>query len=370
LYGASSSDEDLLDRLARTGVVTPDNGIPDIEGQRRFTGTYSFRPSAPPATRRRDSAAAAFSEILAEIENARFAVTRAFKTVMLGAQAAIRPELVEPGAGPIGVRQLLGAVRDLERDVHSASPYGAGIFLHALPRNDDTEPRLAIARNPSIADRRTKLLPAAETAGAPCLCVALGYDDYRALEMDAFGRIELSPGKVIGVTPYLLMPPRGMAEAARQNETRYTDRAGLGHHVPTFVRLYAALVAFALQDHPALLAAALLARRHPQDAAQLVALHAKLVEEVSAAVLYFLGYEDSKARASSAVGRRARDTEILCDCGLRLFDALVDWRNQCCRSMIAAELVESYCALRIEKVGDLTAHALNRRTIPPPARCD
>jgi len=314
-----------------------------------------------------DAEAFSFSRILSEIESSRFAVARAFKTVMLGAQAVLRPELVEPGAGPEGVNRLLDAVRDLEIDVRAASTGGAGFFLNALPRCDATDPRRPLARDPSIADHRVKYLPSNEAPGEPCLGVALDDDDLRALEPDAFGRVSLPVGKVVGVTPFLLMPSRGMAEAARRDEARYADHAGLGYNVPTFVRLYADFVAFALQEHPAILASILLARAHPGEAAKLRAFHAQLTDEVSAAVLYFLGYEDTEAPPAVAVGRRARDAEVLCRCGLRLFDALVGWHAHCCRTMLIGEFVESFRELCIEKVGDLKEHALNRRTIPPRA---
>ena len=299
--------------------------------------------------------AAPFTEVLSEIENARFAVAVAFKKVMLGTQAILQPELAELGIGPPEIDNVLETAKAVEAKVCGTSGRNSTFYMRDLPPADEPVRLEAESRLVSYISKGVRYLLPGKTSGNVGFGVAVLGDDPRAIQVSESGRMSYPFMMSLGVTPFIAMPPDGMLAAARENEQRYHDKAGHGFNLPTFVRAYTDFLAFALQTTPAALGALLLYERHPRAAEELLIEHDKLTAKISSAANYFVGYESTGTRPNAAQRRSLRDSVISQSCGLSMIEAVVDWRNQCCKSSVLGEFAESYRELRVDKTGDVLA---------------
>jgi hypothetical protein len=355
--GTSSSDENLYSRL--TDKDGPARQIP-VRGSERHTrplvgnimeldepSVDRVAPGSVPA--------APFTEVLAEIENARFAVAVAFKKVMLGTNAILHPELAELGIGPPEIDDVLETAKAVEAKVCGASGRNSTFYMRDLPPADEPVRLEADSRLVSYVSKGVRYLLPGKTSGNVGFGVAISCDDHRAIRLGESGRMSYPFMMSLGVTPFIAMPPDGMRAAARENEQRYHDKGGHGFNLPTFVRAYADFLAFAVQATPAAVGALLLCERHPRAAEELLIEHDKLTARISSAANYFVGYESTGARPTAAQRRSLRDSAISQSCGMGMIEAVVDWRSRCCKSPVLGEFAESYRDLRVDKIAEVLA---------------
>jgi len=350
-----SSDENLYSRLRTRDDSTRRNSLrePDRRARSSSRNLVRLNEAGNDRITRTCIPTAPFTEILAEIETARFAITVAFKKVLLGTQAILQPECAEPGAGPPEVDYLLESVRLLASKMHGNAGGKTGFYMRDPPPADQPLRQSAASRLASYTSHGARYLFPGKSSGSVGFGVAIACDDRGAIQIDNIGRATYPFMMSIGVAPFIAMPPDGMLAAARENEQRYRDRAGHGFHLPTYVEAYADFLAFAVQETPAALGALLLHEKHPEAAQELLDEHDKLTAKISSTALYFLGYEETGLRPGAPARRSLRDSEVARSCGMSLVDALVDWMNQCCRSAILGAFADSYRDLRIDKVADV-----------------
>lgn len=345
--------------------ITPAAGVPILDRQRSFTGRYSLQPvdedESPRPTQDEEKA---FSSALREIEIARLPMLKSLKTVMLGTSAILHPEQREPGEGPKEVDLLIDKIRDSENKL-SRSDSGGSFILRDLPRFSDSTLEIDRGAVPSFTSGNVKYLFSGKNPSRVGLGVAVSLEDYLAVRFGEYGDLIYESRKSFGVKPFFCMPPRAVSYSARHMEEHLSDHGGYGYYLPGFVKLYSEFIAFALQDHPAILAAHLLGKRYPGEAKEMIETHNRLVSRVSSSMLHFLGYELVSGGERESMSRRERDNEVLRSCGLRLFDSLVNWRDHCCRSRTQEEFARSYLELDIEKTSDLSQYLSSRVTVPP-----
>lgn len=352
-----SSDENLYSRLANRDETSRRAPVRDSERRTRSAvgsimeldepSVDGVSPSSVPA--------APFSEVLAEIENARTAVAVAFKKVMLGTKAILQPELAELGIGPPEIDDVLETVKAVEAKATGTSGQSSTFYMRDLPPAEEPVGLEAESRLVSYVSKGIRYLLPGKASGNVGFGVAISCDDHRAIRLGESGRMSYPFMMSLGVTPFIAMPPDGMAAAACENERRYHDKAGHGFNLPTFVRAYSDFLAFAVQATPAALGALLLCERHPREAEELLAEHDKLTARISSAAIYFVGFESTGNRPNAAQRRSLRDSAVSQSCGLGVIEAVVDWRNQCCRSSFLGEFADSYRDLRVDKIADVLA---------------
>jgi hypothetical protein len=273
--GISSSDENLYSRLGKTDETPRRTSLRTSERRARSSSRSLLQLDEPschgitPAS----VSATPFTEILAEIETARFAVAGAIKKVMVGTQAILHPECTEPGAGPPEIDGILESVRALELKMCATSNGDSVFYMRDPPSADEPIRQPAEARLLSFVSKDVLYLFPWKTGGSVGFGIAVSRDDLRAIQIGDTGRMSYPFMMSLGVTPFLAMPPDGMLAAARENEQRYRDRAGHGFHLPTFVEAYVDFLAFVVQETPAALGALLLCERHPRAAEELVIEH-------------------------------------------------------------------------------------------------
>ena len=355
--GASSSDADLYSRLTNKDEPSRRAPIRASEGRTRSLAGGLLELDEPSTDGASPSSVppAPFTAILSEIENAKCAVAVAYKKVMLGTQAILHPELAELGIGPPEIDKVLDTVKAVEATVCGTSGGSPTFYMRDLPPADEPVLQKADSRLVSYVSNGVRYLLPGKICGNVGFGVAISCDDHRAIRLSDSGRMSYPFMMSLGVTPFIAMPPDGMLAAARENEQRYHDRAGHGFNLPTFVRAYTDFLAFAVQTTPAALGALLLYDRYPRAAEELLIEHDKLTAKISSAAIYFVGFESTGTRPNAAQRRSLRDSVVSQSCGLGMIEAIVDWRNQCCRTSVLDEFAESYRDLRVDKIADVLA---------------
>jgi hypothetical protein len=290
--------------------------------------------SARPA----DSDTTQLQVALYEIDCFRDAIRRAYVQVMLG---RMRTALDEDAPLPPDVSETVARVEALEQRMRSAR----GLVISRLPRS---EARIPGTQTPvhSYEVGGVKFLFSRERADSPCFVVAVPLEEYLALEVDDSGRIRDPERVTLHARPFLHLPASKARELRRVNASIFEDSAGHGDLLPSFLPLFTEFVAFAIEEHPAFLAAHLLARRFPEAARALLLDHSWKVMGITRRMLEPLGYR-------RVLGGEPQ--EEFATTGMTLLHVLRHWDSHCCKSLFLNDFAEHFCRTRVEKVAEITA---------------
>jgi hypothetical protein len=290
------------------------------------------------SSRPADSDTTQLQVALYEIDCLRDAIRRAYVQVMLG---RMRTALDGDAPLPPDVGETVARVEALEQRMRSAR----GLVISRLPRPEARTPGLPAPLH-SYEAGGVKFLCSRERADHPCFVVAVPLEEYLAFEVDESGRIRDPERITLHARPFLHLPASKARELRKLNTAIFTDTAGHGDLLPSFLPLYTEFVAFAIEEQPAFLAAHLLGRRFPEAARALLLDHSWKVMGITRRMLEALGYR-------RVLGDESK--EDYATTGMTLLHVLRHWDSHCCKSLFLNDFAEHFCRTRVDKVAEIAA---------------
>jgi hypothetical protein len=287
---------------------------------------------------------------LHEIECARDAIRRGYLRVMLG---KMRTALDEAAPLPPDVQETIALIDALERKMRSTRTF----ILNRLPNFRSAASGPGGSGLHSYEVGGMKYLFSRERSQDACFVIAVPLEEYLSLEIEESGRVKDADAVVLHARPFIHFPPRRIREMRRLNAELFADSAGLGDLLPSFLVLYTEFVAFAVEEHPAILGAHLLSKRFPGPARDLLEEHSKRTMSITRKLLEDLGYrsladEGADGEAGFAVS------------GMTLFHVLKQWETHCCKSLLLNDFADRYSRTQVKKVGDVD-HLIARPSLVP-----